>query len=930
MVTKISAAVIAEGAITSDKIDSQSVTLAGPKISSINIANSTWHILDDTAVNVGGGYIVITGINFDVNATVTIDGTSATSVSVVDVNTIRAQVPSKASASYDVYVINGDDGRVAISPAGLTYSAFPAWSTAATLTEQTSEQAFSFSVSTDIASTFALAAGSSLPAGVSLSSNGYIYGTVTGVTTPTNYTFTVVATDSQNQDISREFTLPMLPPAGGGGEQLFTNYKYIEATCCWTTCVTNDYICGQCYVTSWTVPPGVTSISVLAVGGGGGGTNYPLQDSAGCCVAFTSGGGGLVWANAIPVTPGDVLQVGFSTTGQAGLFAYGGGATFGCGQTYAANHAGCATGSTAGGPSWICKNGCWHVCATGGFPPPINTAAGGGSGCVSGLCAGTYCINCGGNGYALYTTSRTIFSGAGAAGYTGNGGNSVWTNTVGTCCVGNPGTGGGGGSGGISPTCFDNNANYWGASGGGGGVGVWGCGSSGAGGDPACFGAGCCRGWPGYGGSGGTTGQVTCFCFGQPASDYGIFVETLNPNPCPSFGITKSGGVHGAAGGSHMRGGDGIVRIMWPGTTRQFPNTDAAEYCPNFIGKNPFQACLVQDTVGSFLIQTNKGIGVTYELAEGSSLPGTYQLLSNGYVYGTVTGLASDTMYCFGTIATDCRGCATTEEALCFCVWTESRGNCTYDPPQNYGSTTAAYCCYTFTVPAGVTCISAVAIGGGGAAQRSVSGHRSGSGGGLAWGSSLPVTAGAQVCVVVGSCGYASSCSTFTGPGGCSYVCLNGCWCIVGYGGCKGGVAGGTISTYGYSGTGTFGGGNGGCGISQSCNSSYYPLGGGTGGYTGNGGAGFWVNWSTCPTFYGNPGTGGGGRGGSFFNSSVSSGQGTSIIGCGCPNYGTCCYQFDGTNCYGYGGTNSSSGGGGGVRIIWGTGRAYPAGAENI
>lgn len=928
MVTKISAAVIAPGAITTDKVDTQSVTLAGPKIASINIANSTWHVQDDTAVNVGGGYIIISGINFDVNASVTIDGTSATSVSVIDANTIRAQVPAKASASYDVYVINGDDGRVAISPAGLTYSAFPAWSTAATLTEQTSEQAFDLTLSTDVAATFELADGSSLPSGVTLLSNGYMYGTVTGVTTATNYTFTVIATDDQNQDVSREFTLPVAAPAGGGGEAIYTDYVY-NAGFGWATQSQNFSVCGQCTTTTWTVPPGVTSISVLAIGGGASGTYYLLQDCTGCCITYAGGGGGLVWANDIPVTPGDELQIGYSTTGHYNLYTSAGvnTCTFGA-QDYSTQVANQPNGNGAGGPSWICKNGCWYVCATGGYAPALNTLGGAGSGCVSLPGGVNYCINCGGRGYAAATT-KTLISGAGAAGYTGNGGDAVWTDVVGTCCVGNAGTGGAAGSGGISPTCFDNNVNYWGASGSGGGVGVWGCGSSGAGGDPACFGAGCCRGWPGYGGSGGTTGFPTCLCYGGPAMDFSIMIETLNPNPCPSYNIDL-GGAHGGAGGQHFKGGDGAVRIIWPGSTRQFPSTDVTEYCPNFIGKNSFLGCYVQDVENNFLLEVNKGEGVTFELGEGSSLPGTYQLLANGYIYGTVTGLVSDTMYCFSAIATDCRGCATTEQPYCFCGWVESRGNCTYKATTNYNTCIGSLASYTFTVPGGTTCISAVAIGGGGSGARSSTGHRSGSGGGLAWGRNLPVTAGDQVCVVVGSCGYATACALCPGAGGCSYVCLAGCWCLVGYPGCRGGSAGGTISTYGYSGTGTFGGGNGGSGISSSCNNSYYPIGGGTGGYSGAGGNGLWLNWSTCPTWYGNPGTGGAGRSGGYVSYSVYAGQGTNPTGCGCPYFGQCCWVSEEPYNYGGGGSNSGAGCPGVVRIIWGSGREYPAGAEDI
>ena len=52
---------------------------------------------------------------------------------------------------------------------------------------------------------------------------------------------------------------------------------------------------------SWTVPEGVTSISVICVGGGGGG--QPEHDGA------SGAGGALAYKNNIPVTPGEDLSL---------------------------------------------------------------------------------------------------------------------------------------------------------------------------------------------------------------------------------------------------------------------------------------------------------------------------------------------------------------------------------------------------------------------------------------------------------------------------------------------------------------------------------------------------------------------------------------------------------------------------------------------
>jgi hypothetical protein len=42
-----------------------------PKVRLANVANSAFTILDDTAVNIGGGYIVLTGSDFSTATTLT-------------------------------------------------------------------------------------------------------------------------------------------------------------------------------------------------------------------------------------------------------------------------------------------------------------------------------------------------------------------------------------------------------------------------------------------------------------------------------------------------------------------------------------------------------------------------------------------------------------------------------------------------------------------------------------------------------------------------------------------------------------------------------------------------------------------------------------------------------------------------------------------
>jgi hypothetical protein len=183
-----------------------------PKVSSVNVANSAFAVLDDTAVNVGGGYIVVTGTNFAEGVTVLIDTTSATSVSRINSTTLRVQVPPKSAASYNLFVVN-PDGGTGIRVAGITYSGTPTWVTASPLTGQDANVAFNINFSATSATSYAVANGSTLPAGTALLANGYFYGAVS-VEVNTTYSFDVVATDAELQDSSKTFgiTITVKPP----------------------------------------------------------------------------------------------------------------------------------------------------------------------------------------------------------------------------------------------------------------------------------------------------------------------------------------------------------------------------------------------------------------------------------------------------------------------------------------------------------------------------------------------------------------------------------------------------------------------------------------------------------------------------------------------------------------------------------------------
>lgn len=186
-----------------------------PKISSVQYADDTFTVLDDTAANTSGtARLIINGSGFQSGATVIVGTTSASSTARVSAEQLRANVTALSAASYTLYVQN-PDGGTAIRVNGVTFSNTPVWGTAATLDNQAAETAFGVNISANSDSNITYSNTTALPAGTTLNSNGYFYGTIT-TETETTYTFSVRATDAENQDNTREFSLTVTvgPPAG--------------------------------------------------------------------------------------------------------------------------------------------------------------------------------------------------------------------------------------------------------------------------------------------------------------------------------------------------------------------------------------------------------------------------------------------------------------------------------------------------------------------------------------------------------------------------------------------------------------------------------------------------------------------------------------------------------------------------------------------
>jgi hypothetical protein len=147
---------------------------------------------------------------------------------------------------------------------------------------------------------------------------------------------------------------------------------------------------------SWTCPSGVTSVSVVCIGGGGGGNG----GGNGVGGAGGGGGGGLGYKNNIPVTPGQSYTV---------VVGGGGAGDYWDGPPYSANPA------DNGGDSYFIN--ATTVKGGGGGGGYGNSSATGGSG-------GTYVGDGGGNGYSGGTGS-----GSASLPATGGGGGSTGTYT---------------------------------------------------------------------------------------------------------------------------------------------------------------------------------------------------------------------------------------------------------------------------------------------------------------------------------------------------------------------------------------------------------------------------------------------------------------------------------------------------------------------
>ena len=372
-------------------------------------------------------------------------------------------------------------------------------------------------------------------------------------------------------------------------------------------------------------------------------------------------------------------------------------------------------------------------------------------------------------------------------------------------------------------------------------------------------------------------------------------------------------------------GGGGANLLYWNTNTVSFAFTNSTQ------------------TLGNLTATSPSGQAVTYSIQSGSAMAGFNYFSGNGVM--SYTAQSSVTSLTVSNIVIQA---STTTQSITRpfrLVRVVSIGEQSFTTPGTY----------SWTAPDGVTSVCVVCVGGGGAGMSTWGGSSApgGGGGGLGWKNNIAVVPGQSYTVVVGAGAAAvavvgSGIAIATSNGGDSYFIDSST--VAGLGG-KSAAAQSTS----YAG-GTYvgdGGGNGGAsGLGQGQGGG----GGGAGGYAGNGGNGGKGEYLGSQNTGGN-GAGGAGGGGNGTGNSVQQwaggGGGTGILGQGANGVGggatyVSPYASSGTG--GSGATTLSgtanggfpggggggmmgyfnngtggSGGNGAVRIIWGTGRAFPS-----
>ena len=281
-----------------------------------------------------------------------------------------------------------------------------------------------------------------------------------------------------------------------------------------------------------------TKLIQAAAGNAGGGPGealyYPTSSGTDQTATWVVPDG-VESVSVVVVGPGASGNDGLARgSGGGGALAYGNNISVTPGESISIRAGASAGGNNQAGNSSYFK-GTGYLEASGGVTRQPSGTGGTASGS---LATNTQTGGAGGVGGAGDSSGGDGGGGGGAAGYSGDGGRGGDNNYNGTTSASSgSGGGGGGGQGKL------NSGGGFGNGGAGGGVGVFGEGTS-----------------------GGTSGSAG----GGQAGNAGSGGSSTDLSTTPTDKLYGGGG-----GGTYsgIRGGDGAVRIVWPGDERSFPTT---------------------------------------------------------------------------------------------------------------------------------------------------------------------------------------------------------------------------------------------------------------------------------------------------------------------------------------------------------------------
>lgn len=449
MAGKLSGTAIQDGSLAEDVLDpSINVVVdagARPKITSIVYPNNDLAITALQPTN-----IELVGSGFKSGLFVYVNGEAAPSVTYNNANSIFATIQALNSGTYPLYVVNPDGGTGILAP-GITASFYPTWVTNTTFTVFAADWTYQLNANSDSTITYTLAPGNTLPAGVTLSSNGLLYGALTSPPlNDTTYTFSVVATDTELQSETRQFSATSLARIAATGGEIINVGAYRIHT--FNTSGTFEVTGGAGEIEYLVVAGGGAGGSSAGrtgrSGGGGGAGGYRISSNnyvAGNSYVVIVGGGGSLNANGSISSFDGLVSAGGGYGGSDNGPGKDGGSGGGGGSaTNESNYAARGSGGLGNVPATSPAQG--NNGATGSTSQQYGHRGGGGGG--AGGVGSTFVSPAGGAG-ANSDISGTIVTRARG----GNGGLSGVTATAGASGTGNGGnagydaTGAAGGSG---------------------------------------------------------------------------------------------------------------------------------------------------------------------------------------------------------------------------------------------------------------------------------------------------------------------------------------------------------------------------------------------------------------------------------------------------------------------------------------------------